>query len=125
MATLIVVRRDANDTYRHFKLTWAHKLGNDLDLIWDRRTSDRRCLDASVAVEHPLQSRRDADAEPLDLDAVHRGERREHPESRQPERRRAERRQRAPDTWQTLDFVLVPQDRPATLGFGLLDRLTN
>jgi hypothetical protein len=30
---------------------------------------------------------------------------------RMPERREADRRRRAPDTWQTLGFVLVARDR--------------
>jgi hypothetical protein len=42
MATLIVVRRGASETFQHLQTTWAPKLGGDLTLLWDRRTSDRR-----------------------------------------------------------------------------------
>ena len=118
MPTLVVVRRNAHDTFRHFKLMWAHKLGNDLDLIWDRRTGDRRRPDASVAVEQRIEARRDGDAEPPDRGPAHPEERRPRPQSRQPERRRAERRQRGLVPWETLAFVLVQQERPALCDEG-------
>jgi hypothetical protein len=40
MATLIVARRDASETFQHLEATWAPKLGSDLTLLWDRRTSE-------------------------------------------------------------------------------------
>jgi hypothetical protein len=51
MATLIVARRDASETFQHLEATWAPKLGSDLTLLWDRRTSERRRYAASVPVE--------------------------------------------------------------------------
>jgi hypothetical protein len=64
-------------------------------------------------VERRVQDRREADPEPLDLDEARRGERRQQLELRMPERRWAERRH-APETWQTLGFVLVSQNRPTS-----------
>jgi hypothetical protein len=64
-------------------------------------------------VERRVQDRREAEAEPLILDETRRVERRQHPALRVPERRQTDRRRRPPDTWQTLGFVLVRQDRPA------------
>ena len=75
MATRIVVRRDATATFQHLRETWAAKLGNDLELIWDRRTRNRRHLGDSVPVERRVHDRREADPEPLDLDEARRGER--------------------------------------------------
>ena len=114
MATLIVVRRDATATFQHLREAWAAKLGSDLELIWDRRTRNRRHPGNSVPVERRVQDRREADPEPLDLDEARRGERRQQPELRMPDRLRAERRRRAPETWQTLGFVLVSQNRPTS-----------
>jgi hypothetical protein len=114
MATLIVVRRDATATFQHLRETWAAKLGSDLELIWDRRTRNRRHPGDSVPVERRVHDHREADPEPLDLDEARRGERRQQPELRMPERRWAERRRRAPETWQTLGFVLVSQNRPTS-----------
>jgi hypothetical protein len=116
MATLIVVRRNATATFQHLRETWAAKLGGDLELIWDRRTSNRRHPGDSVPVERRVQDRREADPEPLDLDEARRGERRQQPELRMPNRRRAERRRPAPETWQTLGLVLVSQNRPTSDG---------
>src|SRR5215470_544237 len=91
MATLIVVRRGASETFHHLQGTWAPKLGGDLTIIWDRRTSDRR-----RAVEQRVGERRQANAEWLDgfREARH-TERRRQPELRMPEaeQRVGERRQ--------------------------------
>jgi hypothetical protein len=114
MATLIVVRRGATATFQHLRETWAAKLGRDLELIGDRRTTNRHHPGDSVPVERRVHDRREADSEPLDLDEARRGERRQQPELRMPERRRAERRRHAPETWQTLGFVLVSQNRPTS-----------
>src|SRR5215468_12253816 len=91
MATLIIVRRGASETFHHLQGTWAPKLGGDLTIIWDRRTSDRR-----RAVEQRVGERRQANAEWLDgfREARH-TERRRQPELRMPEveQRVGERRQ--------------------------------
>jgi hypothetical protein len=112
MAALIVVKHDAIGTFQHLRATLAHTLVRDVELIWDRRASDRRRPGASVAVERRVRDRREAESEPALLEP-RRMERREQPEARMPERRRAERRRREPDTWRTLGFVLVQQDCPA------------
>jgi hypothetical protein len=107
VATLIVVRRDAGGTFQHFQTTLA-QLGHGVELLWDRRTGERRHHQDPARVERRMGERRaDAEVEPVLLDEPRRMERRQQPESRIPERRRAERRQRAPDTWRTLGFVLV------------------
>jgi hypothetical protein len=92
MAPVIVVRRDATATFQHLRETWAAKLGSDLELIWDRRTRNRRHPGDSVPVERRVHDRREADPEPLDLDEARWGDRRQQPELRMPDRRRAERR---------------------------------
>jgi hypothetical protein len=112
VATLIIVRRDASETFHHFQAMAAQKLDRDVELLWDRRTRDRRGPDPSVPVERRVEERRDPQADPGFLDQ-RQMERRQHPESRMPDRRRGERRRRAPDTWGTLGFVLVAQERPA------------
>src|SRR5215468_10837049 len=109
MATLIIVRRGASETFHHLQGTWAPKLGGDLTIIWDRRTSDRR-----RAVEQRVGERRQANAEWLDgfREARH-TERRRQPELRMPERRQTQRRRPAPDTWDTLGFLVVRgEERP-------------
>jgi len=108
MATLIVVRRDAGKMFQHLEATWARKLGSDVTLMWDRRTSDRRRADASIPVEQRVGERREANAEWLDgfREARH-TERRRQPELRMPERRQTQRRRPAPDTWDTLGFLVV------------------
>jgi hypothetical protein len=117
VATLIVVRPDAGGTFQHFQTTLAH-LGQGVELLWDRRTGERRHHSAPARVERRRVERRaEAEVEPVFLDEPRRMERRQQAESRIPERRRAERRQRAPDTWQTLGFVLVRRD-PAHEGPG-------
>src|SRR5215467_9556154 len=98
MATRIVVRRGASETFHHLQATWVPKLGCDLTVVWDRRTSHRRRYGDSIPVERRVGERR-TDTEPSDeLDEARRGERRQRPESRFPERRQADRRRRGPDT---------------------------
>jgi hypothetical protein len=112
MTTLIVVRRDAGQTFQHLQAMVAQRLDGDVELIWDRRTRDRRRHGPSIAVERRVRDRRAEEAEPLeDLDEARRAERRQQSQLRMPERREADRRRRAPDTWQTLGFVLVARDR--------------
>jgi hypothetical protein len=108
VATLIVVRRDAGDTFQHFRTALA-PLGHGVELLWDRRTGERRHPQDPARVERRTGERRaEAEGEPVFLDEPRRMERRQEAGSRLiQERRRAERRQRAPDTWQTLGFVLV------------------
>jgi hypothetical protein len=111
MTTLIVVRRDAGQTFQHLQ-AMVQRLDGDVELIWDRRTRDRRRHGPSIAVERRVRDRRAEEAEPLeDLDEARRAERRQQSQLRMPERREADRRRRAPDTWQTLGFVLVARDR--------------
>jgi hypothetical protein len=114
MTTLIVVRRDANRVFQHFQATLAQTLGDDVELLWDRRAGDRRRPAASVPVERRVQDRRDPEPEPVFLDQ-RQLERRQRPEARLPDRRRAERRRRTPNAWRVLGFVVVPRDR---LGSG-------
>jgi hypothetical protein len=111
VATLIVVRRDAGGTYRHFLTTLARVSRRDVELMWDRRVGDRRHGDAVIPVERRIGERRaaDSESEPVFLDEPRRMERRQHSECRVPDRRQGERRQRLPDTWRTLGFVLVPR----------------
>jgi hypothetical protein len=114
VATLIVVRRDASDTFRTFKeLAQCGAFSGDVELLLDRRMSERRRGEAtSVAVERRVGERRApaSEAEPVFLDEPRRMERRQQPESRIPDRREVERRQRARQTWQTLGFVLVRRE---------------
>jgi len=112
MVTLIIVRRDANQTFQHVQATFAQTLGGDLAVIWDRRTSDRR-LRAEPIVDRRVQDRREPESDPRFLDQ-RQSERRQRPEARLPDRRRVERRRRAPETWGTLGFVLVRLDRSAS-----------
>ena len=105
MATLIVVRCDAARTFQHLAAT---QLGRDLTLMWDRRASDRRRDDAGILVERRVAERRAANAEWLDgFQEARHTKRRQQPELRMPERRLAERRRPAPDTWDTLGFLVV------------------
>jgi hypothetical protein len=108
---LIVVSRDASDTFRHFQALVAQRIDGDVELIWDRRMRDRRRHDPSIPVERRVRDRRAEEAELLDdLDEARRTERRQQSQLRMPERRKAERRRRPPETWQTLGFVLVTRD---------------
>ena len=109
---LIVVRRDASETFYRLETTWIPKLGPNVTLMWDRRTHARRCYDISGPVEPRVREHRDADVERRDDSAEARlGDRRQQSERRMPERGRTERRRRAPDTWGTLGFVVVgPED---------------
>ena len=114
MATLMLVRRDVGATFQHLEATWVPTLGRDLTLMWDRRMGDRRHLDAATPLERRVGERRAADAQVLDgFREARRDERRQRPELRMPERRQAERRRPAPDTWGTLGFLVVrSEDRP-------------
>jgi hypothetical protein len=108
MATLIIVRRDAGVTFQHLEATWVPTLGRDLTLMWDRRMGDRRHLDAATPIERRVGERRAPDAQVLDgFREGRRDERRQQPEWRLPERRHGDRRRRAPDTWDTLGFLVV------------------
>ena len=108
MATFVVVRRGASETYHHLQATWAPKLGGDLTVMWDRRTSDRRRHGDSIPVERRVGERPEVEAEwPDSLNDARRAERRQQLEAPMPERRQAERRQRSPDTWGTLGFLVV------------------
>jgi hypothetical protein len=111
VATLIVVRRNAGGTYQHFQTTLA-QLGHGVELLWDRRTGERRHLEASVPMERRIGEHRAADpeAEAVSFDEPRRAEPRQQPEPWMPERRQSERRQRAPETWQPLGFALVRRD---------------
>jgi hypothetical protein len=114
MTTLIVVRRGASATFQQLQAMVAQRLDGDVELIWDRRLGDRRRHAPSVSVERRVRDRRSAEPESLDdPDEARRVERRQQTQLRMPERRAAERRRRAPDTWQTLGFVLVTRDGPA------------
>jgi hypothetical protein len=113
VATLVVVRRDANETFQHFEATWASRLTGDLELIWDRRNHERRRLDASTSMERRVVDRREPDVDLLGLDETRHGDRRQHTTLRMPERREAERRRRAPNTWATLGFVIAEPEYPA------------
>jgi len=107
---LIVVRRDAGGTFQHFRTTLA-QLGGDVELLWDRRTSERRHHPDPARVERRVGERRaEAEVEPVFLDEPRRAERRQQPEFWMPERRQSERRQRAPETWKALGFVLVQRE---------------
>ena len=108
MPILIVVRRDASETFYRLGTTWIPKLGPHVTLMWDRRTQPRRRYDISGPVEPRAYEHPDADGERLDDSAEARlGDRRQQSEWRMLERRRTERRRRAPDTWGTLGFVVV------------------
>ena len=108
MVALIIVRRNASETFYHLQATWALKLGGDLTVTWDRRISDRRRYEDSIPVDRCVGERREVEAEwPDSLNDARRAERRQQPELRMPERRQAERRRRAPDTWGTLGFLVV------------------
>ena len=100
MATLVVVRRGASETFHHLQGTWAPKLGSDLTIMWDRRTRDRRRDDAGIPVERRVAERRAANAEWLDgfREARH-TERRQQPELRMPEPRRVAERRAADAQW--------------------------
>src|SRR5262245_36776244 len=115
MTTLIVVSRSASATFQHLQAMVAQRPDGNVELIWDRRTGDRRRHDPSVPVERRVRDRRSAEPEPLeDPDEARRAERRQQSQLRIPERRAAERRRRAPDTWRTLGFVLVARDGAAS-----------
>ena len=108
MTALIVVSRGASATFQHLQAMVAQRLDRDVELIWDRRTSDRRRDDAGIPVERRVAERRAANAEWLDgfREARH-TERRRQPELRMPERRQTQRRRPAPDTWGTLGFLVL------------------
>src|SRR5262245_59174521 len=113
MATLIVVSRSASATFQHLQAMVAQRLDGDVELIWDRRTGDRRRHNPSIPVERRVSDRRSTEPEPEpveDPDEARRAERRQLTQLRMPERRAGERRRRTPDTWQTLGFVLVARD---------------
>jgi hypothetical protein len=122
VTTIIVVRRDAHGTFQHFQTTLAQLCG-DVELLWDRRTGERRHLEASVPVERRVRERRavEPEAEPVFLDEPRRIERRQQPESRMSDRRQAERRQHVRDTWRTLGFVLVRRNSPTRCVDEVLD----
>jgi hypothetical protein len=108
METLIIVRRDAGATFQHLEATWVPTLGRDVTLMWDRRMGDRRHLDATTPIERRVGERRAPDAQVLDgFREGRRDERRQQPEWRIPERRHGDRRRPAPDTWDTLGFLVV------------------
>src|SRR5262245_65389490 len=101
MATLIVVRRSASATFQHLQAMVAQRLDGYVELIWDRRTGERRRHDPSIPVERRVRDRRSAEPEPLeDPDEARRVERRQQNQLRMPERPAAERRRRAPGTRQ-------------------------
>src|SRR5262249_17735929 len=103
MATLVVVRRGASETFHHLQGAWAPKLGGDLTVMWDRRTNDRRGSCAPLGVERRVGVRREVEVEwPDSLNDV----RCQEPELR-PERRHTQRRRRPPDVWRTLGFLVV------------------
>ena len=103
MATLIIVRRDAGATFQQLEATLVPTLGRDVTLMWDRRMGDRRHLDAAPPIERRVAERRAADAQALDgFREGRRDERRQ-----QPERRHADRRRRAPNTLDTLGFLVM------------------
>jgi hypothetical protein len=66
MATLIVVRRDASQTFQHVQATLAQKLAGDLAVIWDRRTgeSSRSCSRRRSAPAPPSSQRPSASPGP-------------------------------------------------------------
>ena len=108
MVTVVVVRRGDSERFYHLQATWAPKLGSDLTVMWDRRTSDGRRHEDSGQVERRVGERREVEAEwPDSLNDARCAERRQQLEARMPERRQAERRQRSPDTWGTLGFLVV------------------
>jgi hypothetical protein len=112
MPVLIVVRRDASETFYRLKTTWIPKLGPDATLMWDRRTHARRGYDISGPVERQEPECRDMDVKSLDDGAeARRRDRRQQCEWRMPERRHTERRRRAADTWDTLGFLVVDSER--------------
>ena len=105
---LIVVRRDASEAFHRLQTTWIPKLGPNVALMWDRRTQARRRYHISGPFEPRVRAHRDADVERRDDSAeACLGDRRQQSEWRMPERRRTERRRRAPDTWGTLGFLVV------------------
>jgi hypothetical protein len=108
LATLIVIRRDATATFQHLRETWVAKLGSDLTLLWDRRTSGRRHLtplsQSSGAWESAGRWR------PSGRTASTRRAVRSVASSRNCGCRndgKAQPRRRAPDTWGTLGFLMV------------------
>ncbi len=105
---LIVVRRDASETFHRLQGTWMPKLGPDATLIWDRRSQTRRRYEIFAPVERRVRERRETDVETLeDCAEARRGDRRQQSEWRMPERRHTERRRRLPDTWSMLGFLVV------------------
>jgi len=103
MATVVVVRRADSETFQILE-KWARRPGSDFTLSWDRRKNDRRRDD--IPIEQRVGDRQGASAElPSNRDDARRGE--EPYESRRWERRRAERRRRAPATWDMLGFLVV------------------
>src|SRR5262249_2630022 len=112
MATLVVVRRGASETFHHLQGTWAPKLGSDLTLMWDRRTDDRRGYENSIEVERRVGERCEATEPAADLGEARRSERRQRAEAQLPDHRQAERRRRAPDTWGALGFLVVHDEGP-------------
>ena len=101
MATLVVVRHGARETFHHLQATWALRLGRELTVMWDRRLSDRRR--DSIPVERRVGERRKATDEPRDdQNEMRQRDRRQRPELRLPERRQTERRRPPPDMWGTL-----------------------
>src|SRR5262245_10703450 len=97
MATLVVVRHGASETFHHLQATWAPKLGPDLMIVWDRRIGEGRRYQDSLPVDEAPGALAEARREAC-------GQR---PGLRTPERRQAERRRRAPDSWGTLGFPVV------------------
>jgi len=110
MATFVVVQRGDSETFQVLE-KWARKPGSDLTPMWDRRTSDRRHDNGSLPLERRVGERREAVPEiPADFDQARRWEQ----PQRGPERRQAERRRRAPDTWGVLGFqVIRPECTPS------------
>src|SRR5215470_9012402 len=116
----MVVRRDAGSTFQHLQTIWAGRLGHELELVWDRRMSERRCHTAAARVDRWVHDRGDPEIEPelepevelilLDQRQRERRQQPEEPEVCRPERRQTERRRRAPGTWGPLGFLVVPDE---------------
>jgi hypothetical protein len=106
MRVLIVVRRGATDRFQFLKEQFA---AEPVEVIWDRRVTERRQRARSATVDRRSRERREAIEEDFAEPARDRrlAERRARAEPRLPERRVGDRRHAPPSSWTALDFVVV------------------
>jgi len=104
---LLIVRRGQAERYGYLQASFQSE---PVDVIWDRRVTERRQHRDPDSVERRRHGERRAEAMtllPSELDNRRTDDRRHHGETRIPERRHSERRGRAPVSWTALDFVFV------------------